>query len=153
VIVIDDDPLAFQLQPGNALHIAPFTDARDKADSALEDLTPFLRALVNEGVTDYPALLKSFGTSEAADVADRYNHKLDSVRSVRDAASSRGLGGALRAWSDPEQPRVVANEIPGSLRLVRDPGSVVARAVAKGSDEGGGSAPLQAERKGGLWKR
>jgi import inner membrane translocase subunit TIM50 len=69
VIMVDDDPKAFQLQPNNAIRIAPFTDAKDKNDTALEDLTPFLKALCNEGVADFPALLKSFRTNEAKDVA------------------------------------------------------------------------------------
>jgi hypothetical protein len=161
VIVIDDDPNAYQLQPGNAIHIKPFTDARDKSDSILEDLTPFLRALVNEGVKDYPALLKSFGSNEASDVADRYNSKLDSVKGAREEALQRGLlGGALRAWSPSDPDKSGSDRAPADksgVKLVRDPGSMVSRVVLKDDDEGeGGSAPkvpLQAERKGGLWKR
>lgn len=164
MLIIDDDPTAYQLQPGNAIHIKPFTDARDKSDSILEDLTPFLRALVNEGVKDYPALLKSFGSNEAADVADRYNSKLDSVKGAREEALQRGLlGGALRAWSSSSDPdksydhRPMAASDKSGVRLVRDPGSMVSRVVLKDAEENeGGSAPkvpLQAERKGGLWKR
>jgi len=55
------------------------SDVKNKNDTALEDLTPFLKAVVNEGVADFPALIRGFQTNEAADVARIYNEKLASV--------------------------------------------------------------------------
>lgn len=32
VVIVDDDPDAFQFQPGNGIRIKPFTDINDKSD-------------------------------------------------------------------------------------------------------------------------
>ena len=54
IVVLDKDPKAFQLQPGHVIIVPPYTDATDKSDSYLEDITPFLLALVNEEVRSRP---------------------------------------------------------------------------------------------------
>ena len=63
--MIDDDPAGFQLQPQNAIHITPYLDANDRDDTQLLDLIPFLSALVNEEVSDFPSTLSSFSSREA----------------------------------------------------------------------------------------
>ena len=80
VLVIDDDPAAFQLQPENAIHVTPFENPKDKGDTILLDLIPVLSALVTEGVTDFPGTLGSFSSQEAADISKEYSKKLKSVR-------------------------------------------------------------------------
>jgi TFIIF-interacting CTD phosphatase-like protein len=42
VIIIDDNPDSFQLQPENGIHIKPFKDANDVEDTALLELIPLL---------------------------------------------------------------------------------------------------------------
>ena len=147
VIMVDDDPAAFQLQPSNAIHIKPYVDAKDKSDSALEDLAPFLVAMVNEGVRDFPRLLRSFPSNKADDIVLAYGEKLASVKGSRD--SSGGLGSVVRSFSDAAQNRVEAKD---SFVVTREKGSTVSR-VARPSEEGRAQGPLGAERKGGLWKR
>lgn len=51
----------------------------DKSDTTLEDLTPFLLALVHEGVPDVRALISSLPSNDSAVVSDVYNSKLNSV--------------------------------------------------------------------------
>ena len=53
-----------QLQPGHVIIVPPYTDATDKSDSYLEDITPFLQALVNEGVKDVPMALARFSSHD-----------------------------------------------------------------------------------------
>ena len=83
IVVVDKDRRAVQLQPGNAVIVTPYTDASDKDDTELEDLSPFLAALVNEGVRDVPAALAK--------------NKTDSVRQL-------GLGGFLRGRAERDSP-------------------------------------------------
>lgn len=151
VIVLDDDARAFQLQPNNAIHVPPFKDPRDKGDSVLEDLTPFLQAIVNEGVKDVPALIRSFHSNEATEVSSMYNSKLSSVKDSKDFAMSRGLGGALRTFSENSaQNRTEAKD---SFKIEKSEGSMVSRVVRPSEESKAALVPLASERKGGLWKR
>ena len=96
MVLIDDDPAAYQLQPSNAIHIEPFNNPCDKSDTSLEDLIPILAALVNEEVQDFPATLSKFSSREARDISAEYMMKLRSVKERQDRAQTRGLGGFIR---------------------------------------------------------
>eukprot|EP00613_Pedinella_sp_CCMP2098_P078602 CAMPEP_0171935042 /NCGR_PEP_ID=MMETSP0993-20121228/32538_1 /TAXON_ID=483369 /ORGANISM="non described non described, Strain CCMP2098" /LENGTH=409 /DNA_ID=CAMNT_0012575875 /DNA_START=65 /DNA_END=1295 /DNA_ORIENTATION=- len=150
VLIIDDDPAAYQLQPGNAIHIKPFKDAHDKGDSALEDLLPFLRAIVNEEVQDYPALLERFPSNEASDISSAYNSKLSSVEEHRDRAKSTGLGGMLRSISEAAPQQQVSDN---AFVVERRAGATIANLAKAPEVPKSNLAPLAAEHKGGLWKR
>ena len=100
VILLDDDPAAFQLQPENAIYIRPYTNARDKNDSALEDITPFLRAVNNEDVPDVRSLIKAFPANTLESIAQSYNQKIAAVMEKRENAKTRGLGGTLRSMGN-----------------------------------------------------
>ncbi len=47
VIIIDDNPESFQLQPENGIRIKPFKDSNDVDDNALLELIPLLEGLLN----------------------------------------------------------------------------------------------------------
>lgn len=141
--MIDDDPAAFQLQPHNAIRISTFSDAHNKSDTALEDLIPFLAAIVNEGVDDIPALIRSFESNDAEVVAQSYNSKVSRIKVETESIQHRGLGGILRSVSDSTSPiRVDELVVADSLH------NFVGRPEIKA-----GTGPLEAEHKGGLWKR
>lgn len=47
VIIIDDNPESFQLQPENGIRIKPFKDSNDVDDNTLLELIPLLEGLLN----------------------------------------------------------------------------------------------------------
>ena len=115
VLIIDDDPAAFQLQPENAIHISPFENPKDKNDTILLDLIPVLSALITEGVSDFPGTLGSFSSREAVDIAKEYNEKLDSVRG-RNRGLAVGRGDDLsRVRDDSESRRPVRRSNSGRI--------------------------------------
>ena len=72
VVIVDDDPDAFQFQPENGIRIKPFLDPKDKNDRSLDKLRKFLIALVMEGVDDIPAVLSRFKGMDADQIGDAY---------------------------------------------------------------------------------
>jgi len=148
VIIIDDDPNAYQLQPENAIHVSPYTDAFDKNDSTLENLVPFLMALVNEGVTDYPAVLRSFNTNEATDISNEYSRKLSSVKERQELAQTRGLGRLLRSIpvSDGQQRSLIQDH------FAVDMATGASSAAVSTKKDFALSGPLAEGSKGRLWK-
>mmetsp|Transcript_35759 Transcript_35759/g.82810 ORF Transcript_35759/g.82810 Transcript_35759/m.82810 type:complete len:432 (+) Transcript_35759:1-1296(+) len=114
MVLIDDDPAAYQLQPDNAIHIEPFNNPRDKSDTSLEDLIPILAALVNEEVQDFPATLSTFSSREARDISAEYMTKLSSVKERQDRAQTRGLGGFIRQNSIRQTVPMAEEKAPGA---------------------------------------
>jgi len=137
IVVLDDDPRAVQLQPENAILVTPFLDARDKTDTELEDITPFLIAIVNEGVTDVPAALAKFSDRKAATVAREYGAMLAEAKAHTAAARSIGLGGFVRA---------TAAKLPAPDHLAAT-GGVTAKDIV------GDAPPDEPKAKGRLWQR
>jgi import inner membrane translocase subunit TIM50 len=162
VIIVDDDPKAFQLQPSNAIHVPTFKNAMDKSDTTLEDLTPFLAALVNEGVNDFPELISKFPSNESNTISQIYNQKLTSIKENKDQLLNRGLGGLLRTVANktsnnilPEDSFVIENEIgsgfgPNQHKISRIVPKSESKTLLNNSKQNTG--PLVGERKGGLWK-
>lgn len=104
IVVVDKDRRAVQLQPGNAVIVTPYTDASDKDDTELEDLSPFLAALVNEGVRDVPAALAKFSSNDARVVAAEYTQMLSAAKNKTDSVRQLGLGGFLRGRAERDSP-------------------------------------------------
>ena len=61
VILIDDDPVAYQKFPRNTLAVKPFKDGNDISDTALLDLIPLLQAMHQENVEDFRDCLDNLG--------------------------------------------------------------------------------------------
>lgn len=98
VVLVDDDPAAYQLQPENAIPIAPFTNGRDRDDHALVDLIPFLKALASERVPDFRSVLEEFRDEDGVvrDVAGRYSARVRALEMQKEQEKQKGLGGFIR---------------------------------------------------------
>lgn len=139
IVVLDDDPLAVQLSPQNAVLVTPYLDPADKTDTELEDIAPFLAAIVNEGVTDVPAAIAKFSDNSAKTVATEYAAMVHQAKHKRDAVRAIGLGGFVR--------RQVA-DVPAPDRLAAT-GGLTSKDIV-------GDAPPDADDhrpKGRLWQR
>ena len=98
VIIIDDDPDAFQFQPQNGIRIKPFKDPKDKSDRSLDKLRSFLLALVMEGVSDdIPSVLQQFKGLYADQIGDAYQSMLRRAQVKEMEKHQKGLGGLLRS--------------------------------------------------------
>eukprot|EP00051_Salpingoeca_urceolata_P010153 m.123748 g.123748 ORF g.123748 m.123748 type:complete len:388 (+) comp16600_c0_seq5:1250-2413(+) len=62
VIIVDDKPSKYRLQPHNGIKIKPFTG--DPDDRALLELIPFLEALVRSDIADVRDVLKRYSSAE-----------------------------------------------------------------------------------------
>uniref|UniRef100_A0A7S2WSD5 Mitochondrial import inner membrane translocase subunit TIM50 n=1 Tax=Rhizochromulina marina TaxID=1034831 RepID=A0A7S2WSD5_9STRA len=151
VLLIDDDPLAFQFQPENAIQIKPYTDAYDRDDTVLEDLIPFLAAMVNEGVTDFPAVLRNFRSKDAGEIANSYSNLLSSVKQRQEEATTRGLGGLLRNLSPQDMNRLAMPE--DQVKIDLSQGAAKASVQAPRNEPSVVRRPLESDRKGRLWQR
>ncbi|KAG5180496.1 NLI interacting factor-like phosphatase-domain-containing protein [Tribonema minus] len=99
VIIIDDEPEAFQLQPDNGIRIKPYEIKPGEdphADTALTDLIPFLRALAMEGVRDYRNVLRPFRGQDSDAVVAEYRRRVDAANAAQRERDNSGLGGLLR---------------------------------------------------------
>jgi len=67
IILLDDDPAAAQLSPGNLLRIKPYDDPTDRDDDGgtLARITPFLIEIARENYDDIPTLLRQFQGMDA----------------------------------------------------------------------------------------
>ncbi|ORY80675.1 HAD-like domain-containing protein [Leucosporidium creatinivorum] len=59
-IILDTNPEHFQLQPENAIQLAPWTGKRDATTKELVSLIPFLEALAIRGVKDVRPVIKHY---------------------------------------------------------------------------------------------
>lgn len=98
VVILDDDPEAYQLQPENAIPVKPFTDGRDREDHELKDLIPFLKALASERVPDFRTVLGEFRDEDGVirDVASKYGARVRALEMQKQQERQKGLGGFIR---------------------------------------------------------
>lgn len=98
VVVIDDDPIAYQLQPENAIPIKPYTDGKDREDRALKDLIPFLKALATERVGDFRNVLSEFRDEDGIirDLPSKYQARVQALEKQKEQDKQKGLGGFIR---------------------------------------------------------
>ncbi|KAJ1453681.1 HAD-like domain-containing protein [Pelagophyceae sp. CCMP2097] len=137
IVVIDDNPLEMSLQPGNAVFVTPYKDASDRTDTELEDLIPFLAALVNEGVKDVPHVISKFSANDAKTVAREYNDKLNASKQKSESVRSLGLGGFVRSGAVPLKPAS---------------GPMFGEKGISAKDIVGEAPPPEAAKKGWLWR-
>jgi import inner membrane translocase subunit TIM50 len=98
VVIVDDDPAAYQLQPENAIPIKPFTNGRDRDDHELTDLIPFLKALASERVPDFRNVLEEFRDEDGVvrDLPSRYSARVRALEMQKEQEKQKGLGGFIR---------------------------------------------------------
>lgn len=121
IVVLDKDLKALQLQPGHCIVVPPYTNATNKSDTALEDITPFLAALVNENVKDVPLALTKFSSPNAADISREYAQMLESAKTKTEGVRSLGLGGFVRSAAPPQAPgRVTGSALAEAGLTARD---------------------------------
>ena len=140
IVVVDKDRAAVQLQPGNAIIVKPYTDATDRLDTELEDLTPFLAALVNENVRDVPAALAKFSSNDATVVAAEYGDMLKEAKNKTDAVRKIGLGGFVRGRARQPEPD-----------LALEPAGTMLSAAGLSAKDIAGDAPEATPKKGGIF--
>ncbi len=97
VVIVDDDPDAFQFQPENGIRIKAFVEPKDKGDRSLDKLRKFLLAVVMEGVADdIPAVLRQFRGLDADALGDAYEQRIRAAKLREAEKHMKGLGGLLR---------------------------------------------------------
>ncbi|KAK1930778.1 Mitochondrial import inner membrane translocase subunit TIM50 [Phytophthora citrophthora] len=98
VVILDDDPAAYQLQPENAIPIKPFTNGRDRDDHELKDLIPFLKALASERVPDFRQVIGEFRDDDGVvrDLATKYGARVHQLEMEKAQQKKKGFGGFVR---------------------------------------------------------
>jgi import inner membrane translocase subunit TIM50 len=98
VVILDDDPAAYQLQPDNAIPIKPFTNGRDRDDHELKDLIPFLKALASERVPDFRQVIGEFRDEDGVvrDLATKYGARVHQLEMQKEQQKKKGFGGFVR---------------------------------------------------------
>lgn len=98
VVILDDDPEAYQLQPGNAIPVKPFTDGRDRDDHELRNLIPFLKALASERVPDFRQVIGEFRDDDGVvrDLAAKYSARVHQLEMQKEQQKKKGFGGFVR---------------------------------------------------------
>ncbi|POM60366.1 Mitochondrial import inner membrane translocase subunit TIM50 [Phytophthora palmivora] len=98
VVILDDDPAAYQLQPENAIPIKPFTNGRDRDDHELKDLIPFLKALASERVPDFRQVISEFRDDDGVvrDLATKYGARVHQLEMQKEQQKKKGFGGFVR---------------------------------------------------------
>ena len=128
VVILDDNPKAYQLQPENGIHIKPFTQAEDTEDTALLDLIPFFVDLakakdVREKIKQYKG---QYANQDIADVLRQKNeNRLQQMKQSK-------VGGVMR--------RFAGNQFKQSV-------SVTSQQKQQQSNDDETSAALNSEKK------
>jgi len=158
ILIIDDDPECFQLQPENGICIRPYLDATDKHDTALEDLKPFLEQLaiehLNKNIKSVPKVLEAYGTRAAEELVEEHKRRVQRKKAEVYEKGRRGLGGLVRGRGAFPGMAAPAAGAGGGLS-----GPTAADIVAKGpgagaaEEEAAAGRPAPAPKKGRLWQR
>ncbi|KAI9915208.1 hypothetical protein PsorP6_007068 [Peronosclerospora sorghi] len=98
VVIVDDDPAAYQLQPENAIPVKPFTNGRDRDDQELKKLIPFLKALASERVADFRQVIQEFRDEDGVvrDLASKYSARVHQLELQKQEQKKKGFGGFVR---------------------------------------------------------
>jgi import inner membrane translocase subunit TIM50 len=106
MIVLDDDPLEVQFQPGNLIRVKPYTDPTDFSDRTLARITPFLIEIVRENYQDIPELLSQYQGMDADQIADEFERRVIEFKEDRERHLQRGLAGLVRRNRDLPPPEL-----------------------------------------------
>ncbi|TDH71605.1 hypothetical protein CCR75_009010 [Bremia lactucae] len=98
VVILDDDPAAYQLQPENAIPVKPFINGRDRDDHELTNLIPFLKALASERVSDFRHVIGEFRDEDGLvrDLASKYSARVHQLEMQKQQQKQKGFGGFVR---------------------------------------------------------
>lgn len=120
IILIDDDPTAFQKFPRNALQIKPFVNINDTSDVALLELIPLLQAMVHEGVTDVRETFDDLGTRDAHEAAMEYKMRVARAKGADYKLRRRGIGALIHSAPHASTPLDASetNNIPTAMDIV-----------------------------------
>ena len=97
IILIDDNPEAFQLFPRNTLQVKPFNDVKDSTDRVLYDLVPLLQAFIHDDSKDFRDTLDDLGTHEAEEAVIEWKMRVSEKKTEENKKRNMGLGGLVRA--------------------------------------------------------
>ena len=106
IILIDDNPDAFQLFPRNTLQVQPFVDFTDKNDTVLYDLVPLLQAFVHDDSKDFRDTIDDLGTNLAEEAVIEYQMRLSKKKSDENVNRNKGIGGLIRNGFNKSLPNV-----------------------------------------------
>lgn len=121
IILIDDDPEAFEGFERNTIQVQPFEDLRDRRDSVLLDLIPLLQSLVHHDSSDFRVSLDDLGTHNAEEVVVEYQMRVAKAKEDEKKRRNSGLGGLIRGVisSDViEEDPMIRSKIPSPSSLV-----------------------------------
>ena len=82
--------------PLAARQVRPYTDARDRDDTQLKDLIPFLVSIVKENIDDVPKLLSTYQSHHADSILRDYHSRVDSIKQRQADSKAKGIGGFVR---------------------------------------------------------
>ena len=97
IILIDDNPEAFQLFPRNTLQVKPFSDVKDSTDRVLYDLVPLLQAFIHDDSKDFRDTLDDLGTHEAEEAVIEWQMRVSEKKTEETKKRNKGLGGLVRS--------------------------------------------------------
>ena len=144
IILIDDDPDAFEGFESNTLQVQPFENIRDKQDTVLLDLIPLLQALVHEDSKDFRKTLESLGTRYAEEAAVEYQLRVAKAREEEKRRRNVGLGGLIRGRTRPE----VIDEQATVRSLIPSPSALVGGSSSSSSTDGSSSSASSSSSSG-----
>jgi mitochondrial import inner membrane translocase subunit TIM50 len=103
-IILDTNPEHFQLQPENAIQLAPWTGKRDATAKELVSLIPFLEALAIRGVKDVRPVIKHYEgrhipTAYAEAEAAQKKALMDKWEKDRESTVSTWISAALGSFT------------------------------------------------------
>ncbi|CAM9096426.1 unnamed protein product [Chrysoparadoxa australica] len=99
IIVVDDEPERFSLQPENGIAIKPYKlqpGVDPGEDHSLPDLGKFLKAVALEGVKDVRPLLRKYQGRDSDEIAKDYRSMVLRAKARIADEKDRGLGGLVR---------------------------------------------------------
>lgn len=132
IILIDDDPVAFQKFPRNTLQIKPFLNINDTSDVALLELIPLLQAIVHEGANDIRETFDDLGTHDAHEASMEYKMRVARARGADYKLRRRGIGAFIHPSPHAASPdKSETNNIPTAM-------DIVGKAPIEGTVLGGG---------------
>lgn len=151
IILVDDDPNASSMFSRNTLLVKPYTDLQDRSDTVLEELIPFLQALVHEQCDDFRDTFDALGTHDASEIAVEYQMRVSRKKQQELKARNRGIGGLARSVLAPGLTEVSDSArtslIPSATQLVGSTGEDISNYARSKNGSGDSKADLEFKGK------